>query len=265
MTASTHVHIGTSGYSYKDWKGPFYPAVTPPKGMLAYYAEHFDTVELNFSYYRQPTGPQLLTMADTVETINPQFRFTIKAYRGLTHEIGDNWKTLATHFHEAVYALHHRDRLACVLLQFPYSFHYTVQNRRHLKALLESMVPLPCACEFRCREWLRDSVIQGLRTQSAALVAVDEPQLDGLLPPEAIPTGEIGYVRFHGRNAETWWQGDSASRYDYLYNADELNEWIPRLSALSQEVQETYIYFNNHWRGQAIQNAVEMATLLTKG
>jgi len=254
MVVSARMRIGTSGYSYKDWTGPFYPDGTRPKDMLALYAARFGTVELNFSYYRQPDPQQLEGMAAAARQANPAFTFAVKAHRTLTHEIGAGWRREAARFREAVAGLQARDALGAVLVQFPHSFHYTVQNRRHLDALLGAFEGLPCACEFRSPEWLRDRVYSGLRARRAALVAVDEPALDGLLPPLAMPTGPLGYVRFHGRNETNWWRGDSASRYDYLYTEDEIAEWLPRFETLSA-AGPVFVYFNNHWRGQAPRNA----------
>jgi uncharacterized protein YecE (DUF72 family) len=256
------IHIGTSGYSYKDWKGPFYPEKTRPQEMLGLYAGRFDTVELNFSYYRQPDPRQLERMAASAGAAKADFTFSIKAYKGMTHEITPDWPAAARQFREATLALAEAKRLAAVLLQFPYSFHYTVQNRRHLDALTQRLEGLPLACEFRCREWLTERVYEGLRERNVALVAVDEPQLDGLLPPVAVPTADLAYVRFHGRNQENWWRGDSASRYDYLYAEEELREWLPKISSLAAAAKTVFIYFNNHWRGQAAENAHDLRQLL---
>ncbi len=253
--------IGTSGYSYKDWNGVFYPEATRPEEMLSAYARRFSTVELNFSYYCQPEARQLEKMAEAVRGVNPQFTFAVKAHQSLTHKIGPDWRDEAARFREGVASLQGRAVLGAVLVQFPHSFHYTIQNRRHLDALLNRLDGLPCACEFRSPEWLRERVYEGLRSRQAALVAVDEPELEGLLPPVAVPTGEFAYVRFHGRNKDNWWRGDNASRYDYLYSDDELREWTPRIQALLQSVRHIFLYFNNHWRGQAPRNA-EMLRLI---
>ena len=143
------VMIGTSGYSYKDWKGVFYPESCKPDVMLAYYARHFDTVELNFSYYRQPEPGQLRKLAAEAGAINPGFKFALKAYRGMTHDRGQGSMDDARVFHNAAQALDEQGRLAAVLLQFPHSFHYTTQNRQYLGALLVTLEGLPLACEFR--------------------------------------------------------------------------------------------------------------------
>jgi uncharacterized protein YecE (DUF72 family) len=254
--------VGTSGYSYADWKGPFYPASCRQEEMLGLYAARFDTVELNFSYYRQPTAKQLSGISDAAAAVNPAFTFSVKAYKGITHEVAAGWEEEAAIFREAAEALRERGRLAAVLLQFPFSFHYTADNRRHLDRALRLLAPLPCACEFRSREWFIERVYDGLRARGAALAAVDEPQLDGLPPPLAIPTGPLGYIRFHGRNAANWWRGDNASRYDYLYSDEELRGWLPKAAELARAATTVVAYFNNHWNGQAAANAARFRELL---
>lgn len=255
------MQLGTSGYSYADWKGLFYPDRCSNTNMLPFYAGRFDTVELNFSYYRMPEADQLSRLASRAREVNPAFQFSIKAHKTLTHEIGAGWQRDADAFRDAIAGLASSDSLAAVLLQFPHSFHYTTQNRRHLAALLESLQGHACACEFRSREWLGQRVYQGLRDRGAALVAVDEPELEGLLPPVAIPTADFGYVRFHGRNKENWWRGTNASRYDYLYSKEELQEWVPRIQELGGAEKTIYVYFNNHWRAQAVENALQFKNL----
>ncbi len=260
----TTLHIGTSGYSYQDWKGPFYGEACKNEDMLPSYAARFRTVELNFSYYRLPAAKQLAVLAQRATEARKDFLFSIKAHRTMTHEISTAWQEDTQRFVEAVQPLCEGGHLGAVLLQFPHSFHYTVENRRHLDRLLIALDALPCACEFRSQEWLGNSVYEGLRARNVALVAVDEPDLKGLLPPVVVPTSEIGYIRFHGRNRDNWWRGDNASRYDYLYNRDELREWVPRLKTFAESARQVFVYFNNHWEGQAPKNAEQFADLVVE-
>lgn len=257
------VNVGASGYAYKDWVGPFYPEGTKPAAMLACYAGRFDAVELNYTYYRMPEAESLANLARTAAAVNPAFAFAVKAHRTLTHEIGAAWRNDADAFADALGGLSEgTDRVAAVLAQFPFSFHYTVQNRRHLAALLDRWARLPVAVEFRNAEWLRDRVVNELKARDVALVGVDEPALAGLPPRRAWATStRLGYVRFHGRNADNWWQGDNASRYDYLYSEEELKEWVPRLAELLRFSQRTVAFFNNHWKGKATKNAAMLRVL----
>lgn len=251
--------VATSGYSYDEWVGPFYPPGTAKRDFLGLYAAEFSAVELNFSYYSQPSPG---TLARMVQSTPEGFLFSIKAHRSLTHDTGGDLAAAASQFRNAVAPLAEAQRLAAVLLQFPYSFHYTPRSRVHLQRLCESLAGLPLAVEFRNDEWQRQSVYSGLSDWNAAFVNVDEPLLSHLPRPTEQVTSNLGYVRFHGRNRQNWWKGDNVSRYDYLYDRQELVDWVPAIERILARVERMLVVFNNHSRGQAVQNAREMQGLL---
>jgi uncharacterized protein YecE (DUF72 family) len=253
------VLIGTSGYSYDDWVGPVYPPGTDKRDFLARYAAQFPIVELNFTYYAQPTARTLSRM---VELTPEGFLFSVKAHRTMTHEIAETWEKDTAAFREGVRPLAESGRLAAVLLQFPYRFGYTRESRSRLAALCDLLQGLPLAVEFRKSDWLRDSVYEGLRERGAALVSVDEPELPKLLRPSTMVTGDFAYVRLHGRNRAAWWTGDNVSRYDYLYTRAELEEWAERIRAVLERARWLMVFFNNHPSGQAARNAVELRDVL---
>jgi uncharacterized protein YecE (DUF72 family) len=258
-TDRNRVLIGTSGYSYEDWVGPFYPEGLNRREYLSFYAAEFPVVELNFSYYTQPEASTLERM---IEKTPESFRFAIKAHQSLTHNIGEDLPRAIRRYRQGIQPLIESGRLAAVLLQFPYSFHYTPASRRHLQRLCQSFAELPKAVEFRGNEWLRDSVYRGLSDVRAAFVNVDEPRLPELPGPTEVVSSELAYLRFHGRNAANWWKGDNVSRYDYLYAAEELSEWLPMIERMLARAGMLLVIFNNHSRGQAIQNARELQGLL---
>ena len=252
--------IGTSGYYYDDWKGNFYPDNLQKKDYLTYYSDHFNAIELNFTYYRLPDEHQIKKMIG--KSCN-SLRFVVKAYRGLTHELSNNSiDTILPRFMDGIAPLIEEKLLGAVLLQFPQGFHYTAPNRFYLKNLIVASKPLPLCVEFRNKEWLRDSVYSGLRELDAGFVCVDEPDLSGLIPPMVLSTSELGYVRFHGRNKKNWYGTDSTSRYDYLYSEEELKEWLPRISEISSQTGKLFIFFNNHAKSQAVTNARMLMNLL---
>jgi uncharacterized protein YecE (DUF72 family) len=253
------VLVGTSGYSYDDWVGPFYPQGTARHDFLSLYAREFPVVELNFSYYQQP-NPR--TMERMLAGTASSFTFALKAHKSITHEIGESGEKDVAEFRTGIQPMVESGRLAAVLLQFPYSFAYTPKSRSRLALLCGKLEGLPLAVEFRKSEWLKEQVFEGLRRRGVSLVSVDEPDLPKLLPPVTETTGRFGYVRFHGRNREAWWTGDNASRYDYLYTTDELEEWVQRIRLILEKVPLLLLFFNNHWRGNAAQNAREMRHLL---
>jgi len=252
-------YIGTSGYSYNDWVGPFYQEGTKQSDFLSYYASHFPFVELNFSYYRQPSAHMLSRMIDKTPA---GFFFSIKAHQSLTHQVTADWGKETDTFLKGITPLLTENRLAAVLLQFPYSFHYTAENRKYLADLCSRFSELPTLVEFRNREWQKEEVYNGLRERNLGLVVTDSPDLKGLPFPETIVTSSYGYIRFHGRNRKNWWHGDSESRYDYLYSEEELEEWIPKIAYILGKTTVLFIAFNNHRKGQAVQNAIQLQRLL---
>ena len=253
------VLIGTSGYSYDDWVGCFYPTDLPRTDYLGYYAREFPVVEINYTYYRQPNPETLRRMIDKTPQ---EFRFSVKAHRSLTHETSSNCEQDIAIFKQGIAPLVDSARICAVLFQYPYSFHYTPQSRRFLHKLLSEFEGFPRAVEFRHREWQRDSVTDGLRDMNVCQVSVDEPKLANLPEPSATATADFAYVRFHGRNGENWWTGDNVTRYDYLYNSEELNEWVPRFQDFLKHCKSVYLFFNNHSRAQAVTNARMMRQII---
>jgi uncharacterized protein YecE (DUF72 family) len=259
MERMARVLVGTSGFSYDDWVGPVYPPGTPKGDFLSLYAREFPVLELNYTYYAQPAAKSLARM---VESTPPGFLFALKAHRSMTHEISGGWERDVETFRTGIRPLVDAGRLCAVLLQFPYSFAYTPESRARLSALSRMLAGLPLAVEFRKSDWIQERVLDGLRERGIALVSVDEPELPRLLKPTVEVTADFSYVRFHGRNKKTWWTGDNASRYDYLYAKEELEEWAGRIEAILRKARLAMIFFNNHRRGMAAQNAREMRELL---
>lgn len=253
--------IGTAGYSYKDWKGVFYPEHLPDKEMLGFYAQHFPFTEINTTFYRMPNPFMLAKMADKTP---PGFRFFIKAFQGLTHK---REAELFPEFVEALSPLRAEGRLAGVLAQFPNSFRNRPENRLYLERFREALGPdIPVVVEFRHREWVEDgSTFDLLANLDLSFVCVDEPQFKSLVPPLVRATAEPAYVRFHGRNYQKWWHhAHPDERYDYLYTAEELQEWVPRLQELEQSTGTVYVSMNNHRRGQAVINGRMLRDLLER-
>ena len=253
------IRVGTSGFSYADWVGPFYPASLGNQDFLNYYSRHFETCELNFSYYRLPTAQSLARMLEKSEG---RVDFVVKANKGMTHERRDNRQTF-TDFREALQPLLEADKCGCVLAQFPFSFHATQENLDYLKIFREWMLDVPLVIEFRNHQWIKQANFDMLKTLNCGFCCVDEPDLKGLLPPLAVATSPIGYIRFHGRNKDKWWQHDEpAERYDYLYSDAELLEWLPKIRAIKEITEKVYVFMNNHPKGKAVQNAKRLRQLL---
>lgn len=252
------IRVGTSGYSFKDWKGHFYPEDIKNSEMLDFYVKHFDTVEINSTYYRMPETHTFERMA---ERTPDNFEFVVKAHRAMTHERQDNEPSFVA-FKEGIQPLIDANKFSGVLAQFPWSFKNTQANRIYLTRFKEQMADYPLIVEFRHDSWLIDAVFDLFSRLDISYCCVDEPRLKGLVPPIAVATNDLGYVRFHGRNEEAWWGGDASERYDYLYTQQELFEWLPKIEKIEQSTQETFVFFNNCHNGQAANNAQLMLDLV---
>lgn len=255
--------VGTCGFSYKDWIGPFYPERIKPAAMLAYYAEHFSTVEIDSSYYGIPTAK---TFASMTARTPAEFRFSVKLPGTLTHLPIDESGTVsddARTFRENLDPLFVSGKLAAVLMQFPNGFRYAPRAEAYIRALRAALPDLPLVAEFRNREWQRSETLALLAELSIGWCNVDEPQFEGLMHPSSDVVGPLGYVRFHGRNHEKWWRHEKPEeRYDYLYTAEELAPWAERVAEMSSETKATLAFFNNHRFGQAPKNAHMLARIL---
>ena len=260
------LHIGTCGFSYRDWIGPFYPKGVASLDMLPYYAQRFDCVEIDSTYYAIPK-PQLFESMD--RRTPAQFRFTVKAPGSITHMPAAQTPGVADAdaFAAALEPIRASGKLAAVLAQFPHSFRPGNDAATRLRWLRECWQGTPLIAEFRHRSWQSDATMQLLRDLDIGWCNVDEPRFSSLMRPSAEVTASVGYIRLHGRNYGRWWKQERASheRYDYLYSEQELVEWLPRIAAVDEQSRETYVFFNNHHLGKAPANAQQLATMLQKG
>ena len=256
------IYVGTSGYSYEDWVGPYYPEDLPKKDWLSFYAREFSTCEVNFTYYRIPDPWTLERMARKTP---PHFIFTVKAHQDMTHQREGN-EAVFEQFVKALRPLLERGQFGCILAQFPYSFHANQENRDYLRLFHERLPDLAVVVEFRNARWISARTFELLRECDLGFCCVDQPRLKGLIPPVAEVTSSVAYVRFHGRNAAKWWQHEQAwERYDYTYSREELLEWVPKIERLDREAEQTFVFANNHWRGQAVDTARQLKLLLGEG
>ncbi len=253
--------IGTSGFSYPDWRGAFYPKKLSQRDFLAFYAEHFKALELNSSYYALPAPALIRNLA---EYTPDGFNVAVKAFQGITHQRGDDSADILRKFMLLLEPLRECGKLAAVLLQFPYSFHHGEAELDFLDDLLKRLEGQRAVVEFRNIQWWQKSAWEWLRQRGAALCCVDEPPLPGLLPPEVVRTCRtIGYVRFHGRNAEKWFRHEQPwERYHYSYSREELEPWRDKLVWLEQNTDKTLVFFTNHRDGNAVKDARLLAQML---
>lgn len=267
------IFVGTSGYSFPDWVGPFYPPGTRSGDFLAHYARHFPAVEVNATYYRVPPPAAMAAMERKTP---PGFRFMVKVNQAMTHErLLD--PSLVRSFRAAIVPLKEAGKFDGLLAQFPWGFRRNEANEAHLSLLRRALEDDPLFVEFRHDSWAGADVADRLRAAGLGFCAVDEPALEGLMPPVTHVTAADAYVRFHGRNARNWWGAaergraaggpplsprTSGDRYDHDYGAGELKEWVEKVRDLANQARRTYLFFNNCHAGQAARSARLMQQLL---
>ncbi|UCC45840.1 MAG: DUF72 domain-containing protein [Candidatus Zixiibacteriota bacterium] len=227
--------------------------------MLDYYVKFFPTVEINSTYYRIPHPA---VFANMVKKAPEGFDFTVKVPQSFTHRRTDI-ESDVRFFSEAVKPLVESGMLAGLLAQFPYSFKFSQDGLDYLNICRDAVAPSPLFVEFRHNGWVNRQMYDHLRAEKIGYVCVDEPELPGLLAPDAFSTTDTAYVRLHGRNAAKWWDGGSL-RYDYTYSKEELNLWREKVRKLMEKTSAQYVFFNNCHLGQAVNNAREFTEMMSK-
>jgi uncharacterized protein YecE (DUF72 family) len=257
------LYVGTSGFSYAEWiDAGFYPSGTKSGQMLQQYARYFLITELNYTWYQMPKAEAIERQC---QQVSQEFLFAAKLTRTLTHEIDQQqWRDQAILYREGIVPLVQTGQLVAVLIQLSPSFLRTTSNRKYLATLLDELHDLPLAIEFRHRSWASDRVFSELEHRQVTLVGVDIPNLPNLFPVlDVVTNPDLFYVRFHGRNAKGWRSGNMQLQFDYNYSNDELHEWIEnRIEPMSSQARKGVIFFNNHVRAQAPENARRMTNLL---
>jgi uncharacterized protein YecE (DUF72 family) len=255
--------IGPAGWAYKDWWGIVYPA-KKPRGFseLSYLAQYFDTVEINVTFYRPIPAKTAEAWLRKIE-LHPRFRFTAKLWRGFTH---DRNATTADEqmFKDGFEPMLEQGKLGALLMQFPWSFRSTPENRAYLMRLCSRFVEFPLVLEVRHRSWSEPGMLDLLEQLNLGLCNIDQPLFSKSITPGAIATSAIGYIRLHGRNYDGWWRESKyyGERYDYLYSAAELAPWVERVKTLEHSAKDIYVVTNNHYIGKAVVNAFELSSIL---
>jgi uncharacterized protein YecE (DUF72 family) len=245
----SEILIGTSGWSYNEWAGVFYPSSSTNK--LSFYSKIYRTVEIDSTFYAYPSKGLVMGWARYTPD---DFTFTAKLPRPITHEkkleIKKGAESDMVKFLGLMKPLIASGKLGAVLIQLPPSFTYDSDYAK-LEAFL-GIVPedVRFAAEFRHPSWLREETWELLKSRNVANVIVDEP----LLPPDTVVTADFAFIRWHGRGSRPW--------YNYRYSEAELRAWTPKVKDVASRVEKTYGYFNNHFKGFAVENSLKMMGML---
>ena len=299
-TQTAHILVGNCSWTDPTLiaSGGFYPAgVTSPAGRLGFYATQFPIVEVDSTFYGPPSERNAQLW---VERTPPGFVFDVKAFALLTghgaaperltpelqalvppkaagkrsvylRDLPPQAESLLWETHRRALApLHQAGKLGAVLFQFPHWFLAGHASREHIRRAVRELHPYPVAVEFRGGGWLRDETaiartLSFLEAERVSYVSVDEPQgFANSTPPLAVATTDLAVVRFHGRNRDTWQiKGRAASdRFNYLYDAAELGEWVPQIRSLASRATTVHVLFNNNYRDYGVRNARQMTALL---
>jgi len=271
MTEQAKIYIGTSGWSYPKgegtWTGYFYP--TGRINELEYYSQFFNAVEINSSFYRPPNPGYVYNW---VRRVPGDFLFTVKLWQKFTHpkmykEATGEEAAISLQdvdiFKRSIDPLLKSGKLGALLAQFPPSFRNDSFGQRVISVVSRLFGQYRLAVELRHRSWSDDpNIAELLKENNVAWVQIDEPKFKSSIARELPVTSDMAYFRFHGRNAEQWWTGDSETRYKYLYSAEEIEELAERVKAVAGQTKLMFVLFNNHWRGYSPRNAVDMKKCL---
>jgi uncharacterized protein YecE (DUF72 family) len=259
------IRVGTAGWSYDDWKGIVYPERSA-KGFqpLSYLSKYFDTIEINSTFYRPPTSKMSSGWVRKTHH-NPNFRFTLKLWRGFTHEREKSHEHEEGLFKTGLMPLTDNQLLGALLIQFPFSFKYTSSSIQYLESLITRFEQYPLVIEVRHASFARNDFFDFLRTRNVGFCNIDQPIIGYSLKPSSLLTSRIGYVRFHGRNYKNWFaeSSNSALRYDYLYSPEELEPWLGKIQQMAHESEDLFVIQNNHFRGKGACNGLELKHALS--
>jgi uncharacterized protein YecE (DUF72 family) len=278
MNPSSHIYVGTAGWSYKDWEGIVYPAqLKKSQHPVEYMAQYFDMLEINTSFYGHIKPEWGKLWSRKARVVNPRFLFTAKLNRAFTHspiavaestssdtiQVGPDDERLAK---AGLDSLADENTLGAVLLQFPISFKNTDRNRDYLDSVIEKFSQYPLVVEVRHNGWTNEGTLRYFAQRGIAFCNIDQPLLGRAVTPSGHVTSHLGYVRLHGRNYEQWFDSDLRNdRYNYLYTAPELEKWKVRIEAIAGKAPKTFVVANNHFEGKAAVNGLQLKSMLHRG
>jgi len=261
------IYVGTAGWSYEDWVKIFYPfSQSREFSWLKYYSRYFNTVEVNSTYYTY-LAPKIIE--GWIRQIdNSDFLFTMKLHLDFTHRkvFGDNEIRLVR---ANLDILKESERLAGILIQFPYSFNFCEPNVSYLKNLIDMFDGYEKFIEVRHKSW------ENKTPKTVTFCSIDLPQIGEAIEFTPRVSNHVCYARFHGRNIDAWRKSltsvhktqtyeEQSERYNYLYSVGEIMEFDRKIKEIYDKAKKIYVIMNNHPKGNAIVNAVELMHFLNQ-
>lgn len=262
------VRLGTCSFADEGLLKAWYPrGVSTSRARLRFYAERFDTTEVDSPYYHLPEPGVTRNWAQRTP---PEFTFHVKAHKTMTFHEGEPTDDAFAEFRASLRPLELSGKLRSVLLQYHPRFTKTPAAMAELERAPERLAPLVPLVEFRHRSWMepeeRADTLAFLERSGLAYVSLDTPmtRASNVVARHAVATHAVAYVRFHGRNAKTWniKADKSSERFNWMYSQDELEEWVPKLERLAGDADEVYAMFNNNRDDFAPRSAMLLRGLL---
>jgi len=265
MPDTKQLRFGVAGWSYPHWNASVFPR-PKPRGFdrLRYLSRYFDTVEINSTFYGH-VRPEVARLWLERVRDNPNFRFTAKLHRQFTHERCLDEREVGA-FLRGLRPLANAGRLGCVLMQFPWSFKFTEENRDFFIRLRRAFSEFPLVAEMRHGSWLREEALGLFIDYHVGFCNIDQPRRQSAMAPASCLTSSIGYVRLHGRGYGQWFQAfeepsREVARRDYLYPESELAEWKQRVDHIARFADSVYFVTTNDEGGRSVVNALQMQSL----
>jgi uncharacterized protein YecE (DUF72 family) len=253
------IRVGVAGWDYPDWKGIVYPSGAARLDRLAHVARFVDVVEINSTFYR-PARPEIAASWARRTAMRKGFRFTAKAHRSWSHDPASDLAEVVPETLAGLRPLRDANALGALLVQFPQRFHRGPEAIGRLARIAELARGWPLVVEVRHDSWMESSVEGWFRERDLGWCVVDQPRVGRAAAPRPRRTSRLAYLRLHGRNAADWFREGAGrdARYDYLYSEDEVRDLAVLARALAEGAEEMFVVQNNHFRGQALVNALQM-------
>lgn len=265
-------HVGTAGWSYPHWNGIVYPKSKPGgTHALEKLSRTFGAVEINTSFY-QPLKPEIVRLWMKKTEANPKFQFTAKLHQQFTHARILEESEIKT-FKQGLWPLLKSNKLGALLMQFPWSFRFTAENRDFFIRLRRAFGEFPLVAEMRHDSWMAEEAVGTFIDYRVGFCNIDQPEYTRAMPPTALLTSAVGYVRLHGRNPNNSLGGFDRTapdpngmrlrQHDYLYSEAELAEWGRRIEHISRYSTSTFVILNNDVAAKSVVNALQLQAALT--